>query len=796
MAVDTEEDKATVAQTEKIGLGDLVIAGALAGVTFLALSVWGFSRLHPAVWDGAVVACGVRPAVHVMPGYWTAIASLLHSWLGFGAWESALMLVGRLSVAGIAVCVYAVLREMLAFVMRARPQFSRRRTMVMRFAAAIGTVAFVAADPVWSAGYCLSHTTVMLALTLGAFEFFFVFLRKGSIKYAYLCSVLLGLLAAESPLGFLLPILFIALNIFVMRVIPALESPFFKPAVIEVGKWHMTFLYLASLVAGVALNCWTYVSHGGLGAIGETLGSLPLAYVLGYWELMAGAGDALSWLLWIAVCLTPFLVTVIRFPVGADEEQFLPYATGMVLFFCGVVAFSQSTFLPALWFWTYFPMKSQYLLSLGLFCCAMTVACCVTVLGVDSFCRNHRRLAKQVFGDDDEDESPSAHPRAVSHSTVLIRRIGLVTIPVFLLVMIVPGRIKTVTRQMVDLVGDVVDETVREAGDAQYLFTDGNIDKIVEMRSAAAGGSLKCLSLMGGADAMNAFLRTRGMAADSEDKFSFGVDTGMGLRSWIRDKPDKLRLAAVQMGFDLWKRDGKPLPPMGGMLSRPAGFESEEVRLAGVTAAHGFAERMLEILSRRGGISSCTDRSLKRAFNAVQWRIARMCEYRGEADDLRGIAESAIAEAGIAKRLNERNDAYKNLLKAMEKRNEILMQKLTPREGLQLALVRADFPMARLYADTILGVDPTNPDANFAMGMYYLGERQLSRAEEYLRRCLIRRPEEPAVYNNLAMLQIELGKLDAAESNLKKALALVPDSAAVIDTKKKLEKARARGKAK
>jgi len=790
------EGNAAVAQTERIGLGDLAVAAALAAVVFLALTAWGFPGLHPGVWNDAAVACGVRPASRVMPGLWIAVASALHSWLGFGAWESALRIAGRVSLAGIAVCVYAVLREMLAFVMRARPQFSRRRTMVMRFASAIGAMAFVAADPVWNAGQCFCETTVLLAISLGALEFFFVFLRKGSIKYAYICSALLGLLAAESPLGFLLPVLFISLNMFVIRVIPSLESPLFKPAVIEVGKWHMTFLYLAALIAGIALNCRVYVDHNGLGAAGETLGSLPLAYLLGYWSLVTGAGDALSWLLWLAICITPFLVTVIRFPVGADEERFLPYTTGMVLFFCGTLAFSQSAFLPALWFWTYFPMQSQYLLSMGLLCCAMTVACGITVLGVDAFCRDHARLARQVFGDDEEDASapvPAANGSAGtgSRSTLLVRRAGLVAIPVFLVVMVVPGRVKKTTRLMMEVVGDAVREIVREAGDAKWIFTDGNLDRAIEMGSAAAGGSLKCISLMGGADALNVHLRTRGMDDDREDLFSFGIDAGMGLRSWIRDRPEKLSAAAVQMGFDLWKRDGKPLPPMGGMLSRPAGFASEEERLGGIKAAHELAKRFLAIHSMRGGAKSCTDIAARNAFFAAQWRIARMCEYRGEADDLRGLAESAIAEVGLAKRLNDTNEAYRRLLKAMERRNEILLQKLTAREGLQLALVRADFAMGRIYAETILGADPTNPDANFAMGMYYLKERQLSRAEEYLKRCLVRRPEEPAVYNNLAMIQIEVGKLDAAEANLNKAIALVPDSAAVADTRKKLEKARA-----
>ena len=782
---------AEIAQTERIGLGDLIISGLIAVTTFGLLMLWEYPGLHPGVWSEAVVATGVRPAADVMPGYFTAVATLVYRFFGISGGNAVLRLLGHLSLAGLAVCVFASLREWLAFAMRMRPQLSRRRTFVMRLAALIGTAAFVASDPIWTAGQCLSETTILLVLTLGAVEFFFVFLRKGTIKYAYLCATLLGLLAAETPLGFFFPVLFIAINLFIVKVMPSLESPFFKPAVMEVGKWHMTFLFVAALVVGIALNSWSYLDHQGASAIGETAGSIPLAYLLGYWHRIANAGDFGAWLLWVAVCILPFVVTTIKFPASADEEQFLSYASGLIFFFCGLVSFAQAASLKSLWFWTYFPMGSQYLLSIGLFCCCSVVAGTITILGVDSLCRNHKRLARQFFGADDEDGNPVQEKMTVtlSRSTTLIRRVGIVVIPLFLLSLLVPGRLKTETREMLEILQDGISELVREAGDAKYLFTDGNLDTAIEMEAARQGKRICCLSLMGGANAMAVHLRTRGLEGDPEDMLSFRYDTGMGMRSWIRDKPARLAESAALMGFDLWKRDGKPLPPMGGLLSRPTGFASEEERLQGVTAAHALAQRVLNAYAKQGGIRVCTDEAIRSAFLRLQWRLARMCTYRSESDDMQGRAEEAIAEAELAKKLNDRNKVYRDLVAAMEKRNAMLMQRLTPREGLQLSLARADFTMGKLYAETILGADPENPDANFAMGMYYQGERQLSRAETYLKRCLIRKPSEPAIYNNLAMIQIELKKFEAARVNVEKALKLIPGSAAVLDTKKTLEAA-------
>ncbi len=795
----------TTAQTERIGLGDLVIAGIIAVGTWLLLTIWEFPGAYPAQWSSIAVATGVRPAADIIPGYLTGIASIVYGIFGANVGTVAMRVLGHLLLAMVAVGVYAVLREWLAFAMRARPQLSRRRTLVMRLASAIGTAAFVFADPVWIAGQFLSETTILLALMIGSIEFYFVFLRKGDIKYTYFCAILLGLLTAESPFGLFLVAFFIWLYFFILNVVPMMESPLFKPTVVEVGKWYMTFIFLASLVVGISINSVIYILHDGPAAIGQTAGYVPLKYLLDYWTRLASAGSPMAWTLWFGVCVLPFGFSLLRFPASADEEKFLSYSSGMIFFACGVVAFSQSSFLSALWFWTYVPVTSQFLLAIGMFCTAATLAGSITILGVDSLCRNHAELASQIFGskeDDEEDEDEEneginrpilsiRHRKEkveITSSMTLIRRVMIVIIPLVALSIMIVGRPKSVMREMLRIANDVVAEIVKEAGDAQYLFSDGNLDAAIEVESIAQGGALKCYSLMGGDNILSTYLRTRNLK-DNEDEFSFKYDTAMGLRSWIRDKPQRLKESAVLMGFDLWKRDGKPLPPMGGLVSRPMGFASEEDRLKYVERAHALAERMLAVHAKSGGIKACTDEIVKRMFLSAQWRVARMCLYRSETDDVKGLAEEAIAEITLSKKLNECNDIYKGLTAAMEKRNATMMQRLTPREGLQLALVRADFTMGMLYAETILAADPDDPDANFAMGMYYLKERQLSRAESYLRNCLVRRPNEPAIYNNLAMIQIELKKFKAAKINIDKALELIPDSAAVLDTKRMLEEA-------
>ena len=787
-AGEDQRDIYEIVKNEKLGLWDFVVAAVIAAGVFLLQKLWEYPAMHPASWNGAAIASFTRPAEYVTPGYWIAFAGWVYKFFGISGGAKVLVFIGHVTLAAISMFVYFFIREVLTFVMRARPQQSQRRLLVMRIASSLGALAFALADPVWAAGQFFGETTLLLAMTVAAIEFFFAFLRKGSLKYSYICAILLGLLIAETPMGILLLFTFISLNFTVIKVFPNLESPFFKPALIEVGKWHMTFFLIAAFIAGVAANTMSFIAHDGLVPHADSASSIPLKYLMDYVHRTTSAAGVAGWILLIGFALGPFVVSMVRFSSAADEENFLSYSTGIVFLFCGVVAFSQCASLSALWFWTYVDVYSSYLLAMCALMCALTLGCSLTILGVDALCRDHQRLAKKYFGIADSEEEAMIGSEQVMRPglTEALRKLGIVIVPLLLIAALLPLRQKKATRAMLQLVKDTIHATIEEAGKAEYIFTDGNLDPALELESRLCGGNLKCIALIGGGP--NAvWLRKRGIE-DSEDSFSFDFDGAMGLRSWIRDKPERLEKSAVQIGFDLWKRDGKSIPPIGGLVSLPLSTD-EAARKAGRDKAWQLAERAKAIYD--SGIGDCTEHEIKNAFFNVEWRLSRMCFYRAESNDLAGDAKAAIADIEMSKALEDRNEKYQQLKREIEKRNEQMMRRLTPREGLQLALVRADFNLGRIYAESILGADFENPDANFAMGMYYQQQHQLSRAEEYLKRCLIRKPHEAAFYNNLAMVQMEIGKLSAAELNANKALKLMPDSDAVRETLKSIQEAKA-----
>lgn len=206
------------------------------------------------------------------------------------------------------------------------------------------------------------------------------------------------------------------------------------------------------------------------------------------------------------------------------------------------------------------------------------------------------------------------------------------------------------------------------------------------------------------------------------------------------------------------------------MVARPEGLTEAEVD-RGCAVAYALAERVLE-LYRTADPDGCRDRSLVDLFRFVQWRLSRFCRMRADAFDKAKNASAAVKETKLAKELDRVNATYQHLREQMGWVGEQKGSRLTPREGLKLGLSRADFIMARTYAEQILRADPDDTQANFAMGMSFFNEEQYARSEAFLRRVVTKSPDNIAALNNLAIVQLNLGRLDSAKENSDRAVAL------------------------
>ena len=794
---DEEESKADAKPQEAAPISsldklDYLFALGLGLFSVVLLTIWSFPGLTPDVWDDAVVGAGLRPTAAIFPGFWRVIARGFYSINGVGLGNFLLVWIGRMALGLTIGFAYLLFRSILSLTIRRRLNYAHRRFVVVRGTAMLGAIAFLCADPIWRVGQAFSPSGLLLLVSVFSLYQFFAFLQHGQLREVNISMFLLGLLSADTPMGFALTavcwgVYFLALRYAAVSTGMALLNPIVE----QRSKWHLTFLWAMGLILGIAANCASYVWLDGLAASGATGADVPLMYATRWWTQFIHAASGLGWVLGLGICVLPLVVSAVLLPRAVDEEQFLPYHTGAVFFVTGMLALAQLAELSPLWFWTWHKDISvtPYFLQMLILLSAMTLVFALAVMGVDAACRDHERLANERFAnlnDDDDDDMPMPRPVQLSghksHGNIVI-----VVVPILLLAAVVPGRWQRTTRQMLQVLEDYVAEVLVECGPVHWIFTDGAFDSRLELAAAEKGKKLKALSMMAGNGPYDKYVRQEGVT-DMEDRLALSLGAPMTLRTWMKDKPAQMKDAAIQLGFELWKRNGLELPVCSGVLARPLGM-SEADCAAGVERTKGLADRVLAFYVA-GGLPKSAGKRVNELFLFVQWRIARLARMRAERADRAGQTEVAMKDVKLSDDLDHNNASLQRILVSMEEVRSRTLKAVTPREGLQLALVRADFALARRYAEPILEAVPDDPNANFAMGMSYYVQKQYARAEEYLKRCLVRNPKEPAVWNNLAMIMLYTKRLDEAEKHARKALDLIPESAEVKDTLKKILDAR------
>ncbi len=764
---------------------DYFIALCLGALTtffaFLAMP----SGLHPSAWIDCAQAAGLRPPVDCFPGIWRICAHGVYSLVGIAKGNALVALTGKIALGLIAGMGYLSFRAFLALMIRKLPEAGFWNKRLARLLSLVAAVALACADPIWTVCQAFTTNTFLVVLFMASIMLWIRYLRDGKLSAAYWAMLLTGFLSAEAPIGlFLIAICWFLHNLLMQRGFLAhIETT--NLFIRQTSKWYLTFCGAGGLLLGVTVNVLGFLGLGGLAAHGISVGDVPLRFAIQYWKLISTAASSAGWIIGFGIAAVPFALMLTLLHRATDAERFLKYQVGLVFFALGCCAYAQLASLQPLWFWTWIKaptmVSSALLLAAFSFMSALTLLGALAVIGVDAFCRNNRRIAEQFDPDGSTGGGEDSSLRRFVRVAVLILVLML------LISGIIPARIQPTTARMLAIMRNYVNEIVTEAGDAKWLFTDGAYDCAIELEAAKRGKELICISLLPGpaARSVNAIQST---LFDDEDRLSAQFGGPNLLRTWERDKPERIAASAFQLGMELWKRSGKAYPPVAGVLARGKGKMSPEELQASVKNGHTLAKDILKVYAN-GGTSPLAGRYVNDIFLIMQWRLARLARIRAESYDLAGNTDASLLEVRISDGLDEQNASLKRILAGMTRLKELTMRQMTPREGLQFALVRADFALARRYAETILDADPDDPNANFGMGMSYFMEEQWSRAEEYLKRCLIRNPKEPAVWNNIAVLQLRMSRLDEAKKNALKALELVPESVEVKDTLAQIEKA-------
>ena len=466
----------------------------------------------------------------------------------------------------------------------------------------------------------------------------------------------------------------------------------------------------------------------------------------------------------------PLLLTVYLLRRAADEDKFLRYGDALIILGCGLTAFIQLSGFSSFWFWTWPAVCraiSDYLLGIFMLMDVLTVVFALCVLCSELFFRNYRRLASQKFPDDTEEVAAQRALASLTGMRRLSRRLfwGLLVV---LLLSVVPGVPLSTERELLGIVDGYLEQVVDEAGDAEVLFTDGRLDRGVELRAAARGKKLVALSFMEDNSVYHQKCRRRG-GKDAEDREMLDFGSADLLRTWAGAKQERLATMATQIGLELWKRQGRAMPTCAGLLARTTGLDEQTVS-DGRTRAWALAERILALRKENPKLKGNADRLLADLFLYVQWRVAWFCHRRSEQADHANDLDLAEKEEKFGTELDEANPALSRMRQKTGNLAVWETGRLMPREGLRLGLGRLDFVMARHYAQKVLQTDPDYTPANFAMGMSFLKEEQYNKAASYLRKCVEKNPDDIAAWNNLAVVYQRQGALDEALAAVERAL--------------------------
>ena len=775
----------------KRAVGRLYVLLVGAAVSALAW-FWRFDAPPPEIVDSLAAAAGLRPPTGPLALLWQHIAGPLCRSFGLGTAQTVLRTAGHVSL-GILAVLSALLFEMLlpSSLIRGAHLATWWRRSVW-FVLVQGVVLFCCADPVWNAFRWFSPLSLQVLLAALAAVFLVAHFRFGGRSALFASFLVLGFLAADTPIGAVfLSLAVAALGVRrLLRNAGHLETPEETPFAAALMPWRITLVFLSGLAAGIALEVDAFARLDGPLAFGWTWGDYaveaPIAYVRALLASCTPAGLAIM----VALTVFPVVLEAELLSRASDDERHLVYVYGASFAVLGFVAFSQLSPAKSLWFWTKGGgagcVTDGVIRCAALLLCALSVAWALAVFVIELYLRNFRRIETLRYPD--AAEAKDAAPALASARRLQrITRAVFLLEPVLVLGCVVPGRAQRLERDMQSVVADAAIETAEECRDVDFLFTDGGLDAGVELAAKLAGRRLRTLSMMGRADsARDVDLRTRGVenAADGVLLESGAADA---LRTWVRMYPETSRTYAVQIGFELWRRDGRPMPDCSGLVARPEGFSAEEME-RGAAAARALAGRMLQLYGE-GSPGSITDVALRDAFLFVQWRLAVIARHRANAYDEGGKAELAMEETRLADALDSKNGALARIRSTMSWASRRKLERMTPQEGLRLALARADFARARTYALRVVDATPDDPSANFALGMDFFVQKQYARAEAYLSRCLVRRPDDPAVLNNLAQCRLRQGDPKGALPYAKRALETLPDSPEVKRTMERIQAA-------
>ena len=518
---------------------NVLIAIGLGGLVFGLLALFRCPISAPAVWQPLSEAIGLIPPDDPMPGLWRMIVAGIAGWVGVGSIDAALIWCGHVAAGICTAFIYLIFDNVVLHLeqlaIRRRVNWSRRVLCVL---SGIGTLLVSFSEPVWRMGQTFLPETLELLITLPAILLFVTFLRTGKIVQAGFAAALCGVLAGETVAGLVLGLVVLTGTYFSSFLVRGTPFTFANLVIRFISMWRLIGVFLLGLIIVVTSNCMGFSDMGGLEAHDWKAVDLFIRIFHLYSIQVVSAATPIAWFAAVFAVFVPFGLTLHLMKRAADDDKFLRYSDGMIILACSLAALMQLLPFPSFWFWTWSAVHrpvSGYLLGLFAIMNALTATFGFVVFCCEIYFRNVRRIAARRFPDDTEEE---AAQRALESVAKLRRAFRwLFWSAMTLLLCVVVWRLPcTTARELLGIVDDYLEQVVDEAGDAGVLFTDGRLDRGVELRAAARGKKLVALSFMEDNSVYHQKCRQRG-GADDEDRDMLAFGAADLLRTWTRRPP-------------------------------------------------------------------------------------------------------------------------------------------------------------------------------------------------------------------------------------------------------------------
>lgn len=587
----------------------------------LVLRMWRYPGPYPGAGSQLLAEqVGAWPRLSPQAPFW----HLLVRGLAEGAGEAAHARAQWVGHVALAVAVAMMYRVVLRFVQGsldddASPRWS---TGVSRLAAAGSAAFLLACPPVWRAaqsphpavlGLCVAVLVSTVALGSGA---------TNRTLWEYVpWAFLAGVGVVESPLAMVLLPLWVAL-LLLLRPFGFLKGPaadmMDEDASDDVGAWCLA---AAAFVVGVAIGLLVAVVPF-IGTEGFLLRGFSHSYQVlaffarDYLRDLLGALPTVGWLVFVLGVVIPWLL-VMGLARRVQNGEFGP---GLAFLYAvaAVAVTVQATGPAPLQLWS---LPSGDLFRVG--ACAISamtfgLVAATWFLMADRLVRGLRSPA--------ETSIPDRAPGEVFQRGAMGACCAFVGIAMIAAVLhALPRREESADRAAIRAVSRFAHRIVEDAGDCQWVVTDGMLDTDIRLAAWQAGSRLQPLCILPGQDAWTRRSSGRGLP-DEESRSLFAISTQALLRDWIATRPEFAAKTAVQLGADLWAGSRQRLVPRGTVL-RAVPVEAPADDAAELLASHKALWAEWRGLS--ADASGCAKEELAPRLAAVGYQLSRVANELG-----------------------------------------------------------------------------------------------------------------------------------------------------------------------